>query len=166
VVVLNEDALVSALDPLQAFTASGWSVAWAMCYRGATAGELRMPEDPFEQARREMEQARQDFEQQMDGLRSEFERAAQQFRRRMGEEHAKFESRMEHARQRLNEAQPNRPRGGPGRPGRAGEVGPRPKPPHGGPRRPGNAGPSLKPAPVSPTSPSQLSGGAEAPLDP
>jgi hypothetical protein len=36
-----------------------------------------MPEDPFEQARREMEQARQDFEQQMDGLRSEFERAAQ-----------------------------------------------------------------------------------------
>lgn len=128
--------------------------------------DCAMPEDPFDEARREMERARRDFDERMKRLRFELEQVAQQIRVRMAEERARFEGRMKQARQRLEAARRNRPRGGPGWPGRPGASGPRPKPPRDGPGRPGAPGSSPKPAPVRPTTPSNLSGGAEAPLDP
>jgi hypothetical protein len=110
--------------------------------------ELNMP-DPYDQVRRELERARRAFERQLIQAERAIERAAAHFHSRGPEGRSTFESRLGPRRERGGRLRWYWPLGGSG--------------PN---RKPDDPGASLMPAPVEPDSPSHLSGGAEAPLDP
>ena len=126
-----------------------------------------MAQDPFEKARKLMEQAQREFHERMERAQEDLHRATQEAHKRIGEARAEFEERMAAFRAQMRGAgmpRPPRPKLPPF--GRS-SLGPR-KPRHRGPdgwdpSGPGRGGPL--PTPVRPNNPSFLSGGAEAPLD-
>ena len=119
-----------------------------------------MAEDPFEKARKEMERAQRDFHRHMERAQKELHGAMEAGQRLIAGALAEFAEKMERFRSRMQQTGPRAdgwsatgirkpPRGRSGRDRK-------PRDPH--PRGP-------QPAPVRPTNPSFLSGGAEAPLD-
>ena len=106
--------------------------------------------DPFDDARREMDRAWAEFDKHLARARSALERAAEHLQSRVPDIAQFVEARLAEARRRSGKPRQASP-GGLTRKRR--------------PRGP-KSGPSPMPAPVRPFSPSHLSGGAEAPLDP
>ncbi len=109
-----------------------------------------MSEEAFEEMRREMERARRDFQEAMGRIRAELQQGSEQAWDRLEEERERLERRMLDAGRRFQAS-----RKGPHWRGLGGSKR----------RDPPGRGGGPQPAPVRPVSPSNLSGGAEAPLD-